>query len=211
VTTPLAINADTPLIELAKKKFGKLTRGEEKLFADAVNGEFRFDLGENDEENDPVDAGKWDAQRVLRADCIAWLCTDPQASTLVTHRGIRIRGMRVEGDLELEDAQFPFPLNASKCVFKGTIFLRAARFQALYLEATYVQRLSADRVEIASGVFLRNGFKAEGEVKFVGATIGGTLDCAGAQLSNPLGSALSADGVKIESSVFLRNGFKGRR
>jgi sRNA-binding regulator protein Hfq len=55
---------------------------------------------------------------------------------------------------------------------------------------------------------LRDGFKSEGELNFLGATIGRNLECNGAQLTNPKGKALNADGAKIDGSVFLRNGFK---
>jgi len=68
--------------------------------------------------------------------------------------------------------------------------------------------LSAEGTKVGGSVFLRNGFKAEGEVVLMGATIGGNLDCAGAQLSNPEGTALIADGTKIRGNVFLTNGFK---
>ncbi len=38
-----------------------------------------------------------------------------------------------------------------------------------------------DGAEIAGGVFLRGGFKAIGEVRFVGARVGGDFDCSGAE------------------------------
>src|SRR5439155_573020 len=63
-------------------------------------------------------------------------------------------------------------------------------------------------LKVQESVYLRDGFKAEGEVRLLGATIGGDLVCDGAQFSNPNGDALSADGVQIKGSAFLRNGFK---
>jgi hypothetical protein len=36
--------------------------------------------------------------------------------------------MRIEGDLDLADAQVPFPLSARQSAFDGKIYLTAARF-----------------------------------------------------------------------------------
>src|SRR5206468_144051 len=67
---------------------------------------------------------------------------------------------------------------------------------------------------VKRNVFFRKGFRAEGEVRFLGAQIGGNLECDGATLRNApqLGSsasgiALYADRVRIEGYAFLRNGF----
>jgi hypothetical protein len=57
-------------------------------------------------------------------------------------------------------------------------------------------------------VFLRNGFKAEKEVRLLGAEIGGEVDCTNSQFSDPNGKALNADGIKVARGVRLGNGFK---
>ena len=75
--------------------------------------------------------------------------------------------------------------------------------------------LSADRIGVIGGVFLREGFSAEGEVRLPGATIGGNLEADGGTFKNlksdknpdSTGHALNADGIKVTGSVFLRNGF----
>ncbi|MFZ0246623.1 hypothetical protein [Candidatus Binatus sp.] len=67
--------------------------------------------------------------------------------------------------------------------------------------------LNADRVEVAGGVFLRNGFHAEGEVRLVGAAIGGNLNAEEGTFRNPAGNSLNADGIKVSGDVFLNNGF----
>jgi hypothetical protein len=63
-------------------------------------------------------------------------------------------------------------------------------------------------VKIDGDAFLRGHFKAKGEIRLLGATIGGDLSCRGAQLSNPDGKVLNADGAKIDGNVFLSDGFK---
>jgi hypothetical protein len=152
----------TNLIELAKGKFDPLSRAEEKLFTDAQTGEEASALTGDEAKDDPADAAKWGDERALRAECIVWLCTTPEASALVTHRGIRISGMRIDGDIDLTDAQVPFPLYAPKCAFSGKILLRAARLRSLHLVATHVTRyLAAYGAKIEGDVSLSDGFRGE--------------------------------------------------
>ena len=70
--------------------------------------------------------------------------------------------------------------------------------------------LFADGINVKGDVFLRNGFKAEGEVRLPGANIGGTLDCKEGEFINPGGCALFADGINVKSTVLLRGGFKAK-
>jgi hypothetical protein len=137
-------------------------------------------------------------------------CTTSEAAALVTHRGIQLSGMRIDGDLDLTDAQVLFPLNARKRAFEGNICLTAARLRSLYLGAVRVKDLIADGARIEGRVFLCDGFKADGEVNFLEATIGGDLKCSDAQFFNPEGQPLIADRAKIEGDVSLSNGFKSR-
>ncbi len=70
--------------------------------------------------------------------------------------------------------------------------------------------LCADRIVVKGGVFLNAGFNASGEVRLLGAQIGGMLSCRGGTFSNadeagnPLGDALNADGVVVTGALFLR-------
>ncbi|NOR66916.1 MAG: hypothetical protein GQ528_06140, partial [Woeseiaceae bacterium] len=63
--------------------------------------------------------------------------------------------------------------------------------------------LSADRLKIGGGIYLHNGFTAEGEVRLLGATVGGNLECDNGQFINKGGIALNADGVKVGGYIFL--------
>ena len=71
--------------------------------------------------------------------------------------------------------------------------------------------LGADHAEIAGAVLLRHGFTAFGGLSFIGAKIGGNLECDGASLSNAtrdgMGAVLSAENAVIGGAVLLRHGF----
>src|SRR5207249_1723818 len=218
VLSSMAFAAAPPrptLLDLAKTKFAprELTHAEEKVFMSTELGEPASALTGDDKQDDPANAANWPDARVVHAECLAWLCTDREASSRVTFRGIQIYGMRIDGKLDLEFAQAPFPFWTWKCAFTNEIVLRHAHFPALYLQFTHVKSIDADGAKIDGNIFLRDHFKAAGEVRLLGATIGGNLECNhGAQLinPNPNGRALNADGVKINSYVFLRDGFKAQ-
>jgi hypothetical protein len=88
------------LLQLAESEFRNLTPAERALlqFADVRNharGDFAF-AGANtvpdDPSNDPTNADNWEDQRSVRAELVRWMCTDPEARTLVDPRGIRLLG-----------------------------------------------------------------------------------------------------------------------
>ena len=75
--------------------------------------------------------------------------------------------------------------------------------------------INAQDIKVAGGVFLNadnsasngiNKFNAEGEVRLVGAEVGG-LACAGGRFQNKEGLALNAQSIKVAGGVFLHDGF----
>ncbi len=70
--------------------------------------------------------------------------------------------------------------------------------------------INADRLNVKGCVFLSKGFKAEGEVRLLGAEIGGNLECDNSEFINPKGKAFCADRLKVKGSVFLDRGFKAK-
>lgn len=196
------------LLELAREKFGKLTEAEEKLFRGAANGEGPDYNPRGKKPIDPANTAKWSPSRVLLADRIAWLCTNRQASQFVTHRGIQIRGARIDEEFDLQHAEVPFPLFFILCRFAANINLQHAQIPALYMPGTHTGPLSAGGLKTDGPIYLRDGFQAEGEICLLSAMIGGDLDCSNARFSNPDGITLSGDGLKVEGGIFLNDGFK---
>ncbi len=71
--------------------------------------------------------------------------------------------------------------------------------------------LAADGATFGGGIFLNNGFHAEGEVRLSRAHIRGDLDCSGGTFHNRgsqtavgSGTALNGDGINVVGSIFLR-------
>jgi hypothetical protein len=72
--------------------------------------------------------------------------------------------------------------------------------------------LAADGLQVGQGMLLRGGFTAtgsggDGAVRLLGAHIGISLECDGAELRNDSGPALYADGLQVGQGLFLRGGF----
>jgi hypothetical protein len=62
--------------------------------------------------------------------------------------------------------------------------------------------LNADGLVVDASMFLRKA-QSTGEVRLLGAHIGGQLACAEASFSNPDGYALNADGLVVDGGMFL--------
>ncbi|MGA3164726.1 MAG: hypothetical protein ABSF14_01265 [Terriglobia bacterium] len=74
--------------------------------------------------------------------------------------------------------------------------------------------LLAEGVNVSGGVYLRDKFNAEGEVRLARAQIGTDLDCSGGKFMNSAqpglsesGTALRFDGARVSGSVVLRKVF----
>ena len=199
------VESNTSLLELAERKFGELTDAERLMFEKSEEGmpaECIFNGS-----TDPAEASGWDKARVIHANRIEWLCTDAQAKTRVTRRGIQVGAARIDGELDLDFARIPFPLVLLGCAFTDPINLRHAEVRGLYLDGTHTKSILADCVKVKGNVFLRDKFSADGEVRLLNASIGGSLECDNATFSNPDGYALNAGSMTIEGSVLFRDKF----
>ncbi|MEK6677598.1 MAG: hypothetical protein AABZ47_18335 [Planctomycetota bacterium] len=227
---------DPELLKLARKHFDRLARdpeknwnpaltpSEEKLICNTAAGRFadyspkhnspNYELGPQCEnKDDPACADEWPDSSVLRADVIAWLCTDKHAKELMPHNGIQIWGARIEGKLDLEEADLPFQLVFIQCRIIEDVRLSCARVKGLYWDGSHVASILADGLKVADVVLFRNGFTATGQVRLLSVEIGARLECGGAKfLHEGWGeqAGLVADGAKIKGDVFFRHGFEAK-
>lgn len=173
------------LLELAKARFGDLSPAETKLFQQTANGEVAY-FGEGD----PAEAATWGKDRVLQADRIRWLCTDPEAvKEMLPHEGVRIIGARIEGQLRLSYAEIEFALLIKNSAIPDGIVIQRAHIAARFLPGTHTGPITADGLRVDHALFMDGGFDAKGEVRLLGATIGGDLACVDGHFSNRDGCA----------------------
>jgi hypothetical protein len=124
---------------------------------------------------------------------------DLSMSTLkiVSLPGAHIGGQFVLNGTKLTSDSYPPDLG------DGTLHPRQSRqFASTYAEVA----LMADGLRVDEGMFCRNGFEAQGEVRLPGAHIGGQLSFNKATLRQ----GLSAFGLKVDRDMFCRNGFEAQ-
>ncbi|MGA2069959.1 MAG: hypothetical protein ABSG97_01305 [Sedimentisphaerales bacterium] len=194
-------------MKMAEDKFGKLTEADNILFAAVADGK-RADYRKEKDKGKPENANTWGEERTIDANRIEWLCRDKQAKELVTDKGIQVIGAKIVGAVDLSFAEVPFPLSFIGCVFTEKIDIFSSRIKFLVLDSSQTRSIQADGVKVEIGVFMNDGFRANGEVSFKGATIGCDFACVNGVFINKGGTAISADGINVNGSVFLKDGFK---
>jgi hypothetical protein len=79
------------------------------------------------------------------------------------------------------------------------------------ISASGERALQADRLRTGGAVRFLDYFTAEGEIRLLGADIGGSLDLTGAHILAPAGIALDLGDAAVGGSVLLTGGSRGRR
>ena len=119
----------------------------------------------------------------IRAELIRFLARGGNADHPVDPRGVRLQGARITGELNLQGCHLPADLGLWACEIEEAVQLRGTNLQTLNLDGSRISgvdnsgSLNADRLTAKGGVFLRNGFEAQGTVRLLGADLGGDLDC----------------------------------
>ena len=175
---------------------GKLHPAERRIVDACAKGEV-CDLGDvRPEATDPA--------KLIRAGLLRFLALGGDAQTPVHEHGVHLIGAWIDGTLDLDCAAVPARLAIQRSRIE-TLIVRDARLRGLYMDGCCVEAgIAGDRLHGEGGVFLRNGFRATGEVRLLGAEIGGDLDCSGGTFGNASGSALSCDGAKVAGGFFFR-------
>ncbi|MBP7302706.1 MAG: hypothetical protein KA972_05960 [Brachymonas sp.] len=143
-------------------------------------------------------------EHCIRGDFLRFLLLGGDEQAPVHERGVVIEGGYIEGLLNLSGANVPVDLILIKCFFAKKIYAQDAKFGGVLIltESHLANGLAADRLKCASSLFLRNGFKVNGEVHLQGALIGGNLDCNGGHFE-----ALNIDDTNIRGAVLFGDGF----
>ncbi|HYW71840.1 MAG TPA: hypothetical protein VE961_12450 [Pyrinomonadaceae bacterium] len=170
---------------------------------------------DDDPDNDPATADGWPAERHIRAELIRWLCVDRSAREQVDPRGVRLRGARINGSLDLSFVTLLFPLSLRRCRIQETLDLDYVEIPAVDLTGSWIESLHADNAKVKGSVFLAGGFRADRGVLLRKTQIGGDLDCSGGVFLTPPTPktaderlALHALAMKVMGAVLLRRGFR---
>jgi len=155
-------------------------------------------------------SGGRDGAHVIRAELIRELLLGRFGE--LDPRGVRVRGARVTGVLDLSYVRTTTGLHLIGCWCEQPFVVRGARLPRLHLSASHVRELVGDGLRVDGNVRLDEGFTATGNgaggaVGLVDAHITGALRFDGARLANDSGPALDADRLRVDGGMFVRDGF----
>jgi len=184
-----------------------LSSPESQLLSAAATGT-PVDLRVLDPEQDePANGGNWDTSRQIRAEFLVDLLLGTLGPGHGHPRAIKLRGARITGLLDLEDATLICPLLLRDCHIDEWVNLEGASAPAIHMPGCRLTNLAASQLRTRGDLELNAGFIASDGVYLLGAHIGGQLDFTGATLTNPHGAALSADGIVVDLDMFCRDRF----
>ena len=148
----------------------------------------------------------WPADRVVRAIVLRHLLIDGERP--VDPKGVRLRGVRIVGALDLQGATLRYPLLLDSCFIDAEepVCLDHAVAQEISLVNCYAPGMTGELL-VARALNLK-GSTLSGPLLLRDANIAGYVNCRGVQLDgrDEYGDAFGADGIKA-SSIFLTDGF----
>ncbi|MEO1000826.1 MAG: hypothetical protein AAFW69_09550, partial [Pseudomonadota bacterium] len=141
---------------------------------------------------------------LIRAVHVAGGIAEGEKLRRLHEKGVMIRGARITGPLDLQGTETERDISLFNCVIEERPNLRGAKTGGLYLNGSRLASgLGAELlVTVRGDVSLREA-EVTGEVRLLGAWIGGDLSCTGATLTQVGGYALSCDGMEATGAVFL--------
>jgi hypothetical protein len=191
----------------AKPEVAELSEVEQRLVDAARSGQL-LDLASGDSV-EVEQAGQWGPERVIRAGVVRDLLLGRQHD--LDPRGVRLRGARLDHNLDLDDVRTATPLQLIDCHI-DRITARRAHLSHLDLTGAHTSALQADNLHLDHDLNLTRlhatSTDPDGAIRLRGAHISGTLYCAGARLTSSDGPALDADRLQVDGGVYLNDGFQ---
>jgi hypothetical protein len=133
--------------------------------------------------------------------------------------GVRLRGARISGRLDLENLTTDVNLELRDCLLEEGVLARGARMAAVALTRCQLEhptdppldatRLTCSVLDLTGARII--GHATAGAVNLIGAQIDRSLDCDGASLRNDSGPALVGDSLQVGRAINLRGGFTAAR
>ena len=155
----------------------------------------------------------WDDARTCRATVIRDILRGRLVAEPDPH-GLRLRGARITGRLDLEDLSTDINLELKDCLLEEGLIARDAHLTSVGLIGCRLEhpteppldgaRLTCSVLTLEAATII--GHTKVGAVALKGAHIG-TVNCTGAVLRNDSGPALSATGLQIGQDMLLSGGF----
>ena len=199
--------ASAALERMARANFGELGVAELQFVRRAPYRELAWSSPSSDPDNplnDPSKAAAWSKDRVIRADLVRWILTDPTASKYVDPSGIGIAGARITGALDLSYATVTLPSTLLDWVCADVIELSVGDLDSLVVRRLWNGAIVAQQALVHGDVLLRLGHYDD--VNFYRAEIDGDLDCSGGRFVGA--DPLSMVEATLKGEALFHQGFE---
>jgi hypothetical protein len=193
------------LTEMAQARFGALTDAELKMLRAAPTRQLAWASSSEDPAdplNDVTKAEKWGKERVIRADLLAWLLSDSEASKRVHPSGVGIAAARIAGKLDLSFLEVPHPLTLLDSSIPDGVDFSHARVNSIDLRRSSTGTIDGYLSKVQGDLDLRLG--RYDSINLFRAQIGGNLDCSSSHLLGV--PPLAAPMAVIDGDVVLHEG-----
>ncbi|MBK6873847.1 MAG: hypothetical protein IPG94_21425 [Kineosporiaceae bacterium] len=138
-----------------------------------------------------------------------------------TPSGLRLRGVRVRGGLDLAHADVPFPISFEGCVFDEPVQLHGAHLPALTFEDCELPALVANGLQVDHDLVMSGSVitepvstaaseSAKAAVWLCEADVGGRVLMVGTRIEAPGQRSIQADRMVVGGTMRLIHGFTAR-
>ncbi|GGC87335.1 hypothetical protein GCM10011512_12840 [Tersicoccus solisilvae] len=142
---------------------------------------------------------QWGPERTIPSAAVRLALLD--SNTTPDPHGLQVHGCRITGSLDLVEASLDCRIVLSRCQLDHDLEANGLQIPALALPGCRVAGINLDGARVDGGAFCA-GLQAAGEVRALGAHIGGQLGLQKAVLSNRGGNALNLDGAQVDGGAF---------
>ena len=176
------------------KSFEPFTEAEQKLIDEAHLPE-RTVVGDGEmPNNDPGD------DVIIRAEVVRHLLLSRE----LHDKGVRLRGAKIIGTLDLQGCDCARDISLTKCQMDDANLINA-QLRGIHLMGCHLGSISADNAGFTGSIYLRGDTIVRGEMSLAGARVAGDVQICGATIQSPSVDAIFAPSLRIEGSLFLGN------
>lgn len=151
--------------------------------------------------SDLENAGSWGQDRVIRAQVIRALLLGAAEAEPGSVPGVRVRGARVIGRLDLTGATVPWSLTCEGCYFEEEIVLAESSLRAVRIVNSRFPAFNGARMRV-DGVLSLQECGGVAAVRLEQARVVGEVSLRGAMIGqDPSTVAVSADGLWVDGDV----------
>ncbi len=159
-------------------------------------------VGESMEHSGPESVDQWASNRSIPASAIRTVLSCKQNK--LDPNGLRIKGAHIIGLVDFANIDIDFPLHLINCAVDETIYLNNSKLRELTVSSSNIAGLNLEGSHITGALFARH-VTAHGEIRGVGARIGGQLVLEDATLNNPDKIALNFDRSDVAGGINADN------